>query len=233
MKHLLALLALALPLHADPRNVDVSFFCLKYVPGTQEIHVPKQSDPIRLSTANITAPVTVAVENDEALFHTSAVVDPKKLPPIAAKVHIPKNVNKALVVLVPAPNGSLQPYHGLVIDHGADFRMGTYRVINFSKRSIRGAIGKSYIEANSGGSANLELQGDPGAVQGVRFEFHDGQRWNRLTETRCSVRKDRRWLLCVYQEPGGRMNMRSIPDRTNLLVPVKAAEPADITSLAN
>src|SRR6218665_282734 len=153
MKHLLAFLALALPLHADPRNVDVSFFCLKYAPGTQELHVPQQVDPIRLSTANITAPVTVAVENDEAYFLTGAVTDPKKLPPLAAKVHIPKNINKALVVLVPAPSGSPQPYHGLVIDHGADFRMGTYRVINFSKRSIRGAIGKSYIEANSGGSA--------------------------------------------------------------------------------
>ncbi len=233
MKYLLAFLALALPLHADPRNVDVSFFCLKYAPGTQELHVPQQPDAIRLSTANITAPVTVAVENDEAFFHTTAILDPKKLPPLAAKVHIPKNVNKALVVLVPAPSGSLQPYHGLVIDHGADFRMGTYRVINFSKRSIRGAIGKSYIEANSGASANLELQGDAGAVQGVRFEFHDGERWNRLTETRCAVRKDRRWLLCVFQEPGGRMNMRSIPDRTNLLVPVNADQTKDITSASN
>lgn len=233
MKAFLALFALALPLHAESRNVAVSFFCLKYAPGSESIHIAQQTDPVRLSTANITAPVTVAVENDEALLHVSPVLDPKKLPPLAARVSIPKNVNKALVVLVPSPSGSTQPYSALVIDHGADFRMGSYRVINFSHRAIRGAIGKSYIEAKSGGAANLELQGNPGSVQGVRFEFHDGERWNRLTETRCAVRKDRRWLLCVYQEPSGRMNMRSIPDRTNLLVPVNAAEPADITSAAN
>jgi hypothetical protein len=233
MKHLLAFLALALPLHADPRNVDVSFFCLKFAAGTHELHTPQQTDPIQLSTANITVPVTVSVENDEAVFHTGPIVDPKQLPPLAAKVHIPKNLHKALVVLVPAPKSSGQAYHGLVIDHGEDFKMGTYRVINFSQRSIRGAIGKSFIEARSGASANLALEGEPGAVQGVRFEFHDGERWNRLTETRCSVRKDRRWLLCVFQEPGGRMNMRSIPDRTNLLVPVNAAEAGGTTSLAN
>jgi len=39
------------------------------------------------------------------------------------------------------------------------------------------------------------------------------------------VRKDRRWLLCVYQEPGtDRINMRSIPDRTHLLTSLPVSD---------
>ncbi|RYD49290.1 MAG: hypothetical protein EOP85_01910 [Verrucomicrobiaceae bacterium] len=59
----------------------------------------------------------------------------------------------------------------------------------------------------------------------MRFEIEKEGRWSRLTETRCAVRKDRRWLLCVYLDPAtGRVNMRSIPDRSRLLVPATDGE---------
>jgi hypothetical protein len=55
----------------------------------------------------------------------------------------------------------------------------------------------------------------------VRFEFFDQDRWNLLTETRCAIRKDRRWLTCIYQDPvTRRMNIRSIPDRTPVIATV-------------
>lgn len=237
MKQLIALSLLLLSVAArgqEQRQVDVTFFCLKYVPGLETVHVPAgaASEPVRLSTANMSKPVKMQLADDLAVFHRTPAGDPKTPPLPAASIRIPKDIGKALVVLVPNRSGEAEPYRALLVDHGEKFRGGTYRVINFSHKSVRGAIGRSYIEAASGKSADLELQGDPGTVQGVRFEFHDEGRWNRLTETRCAVRKDRRWLLCIYQEPNGRMNMRSIPDRTQLLVPV-AADPADITSLSN
>ena len=58
----------------------------------------------------------------------------------------------------------------------------------------------------------------------MRFEFFDEDRWNLLTETRCAIRKDRRWFTCIYQDAAtGRMNIRSIPDRT--AVPAMTAVP--------
>lgn len=227
MKKLLFLFAaLIAPLHAETRSVEVSFFCLKYAPGVETIHLTKKAanEPVRLSTANITAPVTIPIEGDTAIFHAKPADDPKALPPVAAKVRIPADMNKALVVLVPNRSGDAEPYRALLLDHGEKFRLGSYRVINFSHKPIRGAIGRSYIEAGAGAMTDLELRGEAGAVQGVRFEFQDEGRWNRLTETRAAVRKDRRWLLCVYQDPvTKRMNMKSIPDRTLLLHPVDAA----------
>lgn len=233
MKPLLLLLALALPLLAEQRNVDVSFFCLKYAPGVETIHLAKQdaSEPVRLSTANITAPVTIPIEGDLAVFHSTPAENPKALPPAAARIRIPANVSKALVVLVPNRAGETEPYRALLVDHGDSFRLGSYRVINFSHRSIRGAIGRSYIEAHPGAMTDLALNGEAGAVQGVRFEFQNDGRWNRFTETRCAVRKDRRWLLCVYQDPvTQRMNMKSIPDRTLLLQPVNAVASPEETA---
>lgn len=225
MKHLLAFLALAAPLHAadETRTVDVSFYCLKYAPGLETIHVPQGigSTAVRLSTANLTDPLPATVVNGQAILSRAAIDPTSKTPAESVgKFTIPADIREAIVVLIPDKPGSAQPYRSLVLDRGERFRAGTYRVINFSPKKIRGAIGRSYVEAASGKTGDLELKGEPGTVQGVRFEVENEGRWNRLTETRCAVRKDRRWLLCVYQDPAtGRVNMRSIPDRTRLLVP--------------
>jgi hypothetical protein len=236
MKALLALLALAIPLRAadEVRNVEVSFFCLKYVPGLETIHVShgNVSDSVRLSTANLTDPITASVFNGDVILRKDAIaVDSKEPAPAIAKIKIPAGIEKALVVLVPGKPGAAEPYSALVMDRGEKFRLGTYRVINFSPRKVRGGIGRSYVEAASGATGDLELKGEPGAVQGVRFEFETEGRWSRLTETRCAVRKDRRWLLCVYQDPvTNRVNMRSIPDRTLLLASATEADDGGITS---
>ena len=76
-------------------------------------------------------------------------------------------------------------------------------------------MGRQVVKAEPGAIANLEIKGEPGSIVPVRFEFFEEKRWNLLTETRAAVRNDRRWLMCIYQDPStGRMNIRSIPDRT-------------------
>jgi hypothetical protein len=233
MKLILALSALILtaPLHAagESRSIDLSFYCLKYVPGLETIHVSKDkiTQPVRLSTANMTNPITATVVDGEATFLRAPLSpDVKVAIPLAAKVKIPAEIQKALVVLIPNPPESAEPYHALLIDRGDNFKLGTYRVVNFTPRSIRGAIGRSYVQAASGKMGDLELTGEPGTVQGVRFEFEKEGRWSRLTETRCAVRRDRRWLLCVFQDPvSQRINMRSIPDRSLLLTATSTDSP--------
>jgi hypothetical protein len=213
MKTLTAILALASPFAAlaEERTVEASFYCFKYAPGAETIQVTdgQNAKALRLSTANIIGAVPLKVTNDEAVIQG---IDNAAA---AARVKIPKRFNKALVVLVPAPSGSAEKYRAFAIDFGRDrFRPGTYRMVNISKKAVRGAIGKSYAEVKSGDTADIELQGDEGATQGVKFEFHEGGKWNRLTETRAAVRRDRRWLVLVHEDPvTQRMNLRSIPDR--------------------
>lgn len=236
MKLLTALFALALPLHAAPdqRDIDASFYCFKYVPGLETIGISagETLKPVRLSTANITASERLTVVDGVASLRGKSVADDAKHPdPVVGKVKIPGHIRKALIVLLPSPADSPEPYHCLVLDQdNREFPLGTYRIINFSPFPIRGAIGKSYIEAKSGGITGLALQGEAGTVLPARFEFSENSsKWNRLTETRCAVRNDRRWILCVYQDPvTKRMNMRSIPDRTTI---VAAADETATASL--
>jgi hypothetical protein len=235
MKIILSFLALASSVFAaETRNIEVSFYCLKYVPGVETIHIPRDagSEAIRLSTANLTNPVLTTLVDNQASFRKTPING--QVTESAGTIRVPENIHKALVVLIPNGPKAVEPYQTLVIDRGENFKLGTYRVINFSRKSIRGAIGKSFVETHAGKISDLELQGEPGTVQGVRFEFEKEGRWNRLTETRCAVRKDRRWLLCIYQDPvTERINMRSIPDRSNLLTSAPLGDAADGDASAN
>ncbi|WP_035606130.1 hypothetical protein [Haloferula sp. BvORR071] len=215
MKTLASILALglsAVAAHADQaRTVEASFYCFKNVPGAETIQILGGSAPasVRLSAANISNSVPLTVNGELAIIGRTGSTEP------AAKVKIPASLRKALVVLLPAPAGSSEAYQAFAIDYSREnFRKGTYRLVNISRHAVRGAIGRSYAEVKSGGTGDIELQGDEGATQGAKFEFNDKGAWNRLTETRCAVRRDRRWLVVVHEDPvTQRMNLRSIPDR--------------------
>jgi hypothetical protein len=235
MKFLTALLSLALPLHAasESREIEASFYCFKYVPGleTIEVRAGESQRAVRLSTANITPSERLMVTQGVASLHgKSAAASGQPSPSIVGKVKIPDSIQKALIVMIPAAANAAEPYHCVVLDQDQrEFPLGTYRVINISPFPIRGAIGKSYVEAKPGAITGLALQGSPGTILPARFEYSENSAdWSRLTETRCAVRDDRRWILCVYQDPKTkRMNMRSIPDRTTIVAAVEeAAEPS-------
>lgn len=200
-------------------TIHTSFYSFAYVPGYEKVRVmtgPEAFEEIQLSTANIVGPVSAAAVNGSLrICDEPLTVEGKITHPVLSTALLPQGIKRALVILFPAAKGAKEPYRSLVLNHDLqDFPLGVYRLINISPHPIRGAIARNYIEAKPGGIANLEPAGEPGAIVPVRFEFFDQGRWNLLTETRCAIRKDRRWLTCIYQDPvTGRMNIRSIPDR--------------------
>lgn len=220
--HLAAVLSAAEPLP----KVAASFYAFGYVPGHEKVRImtgPEAYEEIQLSTANIVGPVAaVSVDGALRICDKPLTVEGKVTHPLLCTAKLPAGTARVLVILFPAAKGGKEPYRSLVLNHDLkDFPLGVYRMINISPHPIRGAIARDYIEAKPGGVANLEPAGEPGAVVPVRFEFFDQERWNLLTETRCAIRKDRRWLTCVYQDPvTGRMNIRSIPDRTPVMAAV-------------
>lgn len=225
MKHLLftslLVASVAVPLMAaEPTSpITASFYAFAYAPGHEKVQImigPESYEEIQLSTANIVGPVkAVAVRGALGIFDKPLMADGEVTRPVLGMAKLPKDLKRALVVLAPAAKGSKQAYQCLILNHDLqNFPLGVYRMINISPYPIRGAIAKKFIEAKPGGVANLELVGKPGSIAPVRFEFFDEGRWNLLTETRCAIRDDRRWLTCIYKDPvSGRMNIRSIPDR--------------------
>jgi len=220
---LLLLLAFA---HASlsqeaPPKIPTYVYAFAYAPGLKSIQLKtgdKAYQDLRLSTANIVSPVNAVISDGSISLHrepeaNSEVENP--VHPLIGKAKLKEGTKSALVVLLPSPPGSKLPYRSLVLEHArADFPMGVYRLINLSTYPVRGMVGQSIVRTKPGGIADLKLQGEPGAALPVRFEFFKDDRWNLLTETRCAVRKDRRWLMCLYEDPRTkRLNIRSIPDR--------------------
>lgn len=210
-------------------KVSAAFYAFVTVPGHESVMVPSAAgsfEEIRLSTANIVGPHSCVVTDGKITIHSAGATEGngKLSRPVIASCAIKKEMNKALVLLFPAAKDAAEKYRCLVFNHDlADFPLGVYRLVNLSDKPVRGAVGREFVKAEPGGIANLEIKGEPGQILPVRFEFSEKERWNLLTETRAAVRKDRRWLMFIYQDPStGRMNIRSIPDRTR---PAAAANP--------
>jgi len=202
-------------------KVSASFYAFATVHGHQSVMVQSGAasfQEISLSSANIVGPHACVVIDGKITIRSAKAAGENSgvARPVIASAVIKEGIEKALVVLFPAPAASTEKYRCLVFnnDH-TDFPLGVYRLINISNKPVRGAVGRQVVKAEPGGVANLELKGEPGSIMPVRFEFFEEGGWNLLTETRAAVRNDRRWLMCIYQDPStGRMNIRSIPDRT-------------------
>ena len=204
------------------QKIPASFYAFDYVAGKETVNIQTDQakfEEIRLSKANIIGPMPAVILNGAIrIFDKPVTADGKITHPVLSSVKVPAGVTRALVVLFPDARKPAEPYRSLIINHELkDFPLGVYRLINLSPHPIRGSISREFVEAKPGGVANLKPAGEPGAVVPMRFEYFDNERWNLLTETRCAIRHDRRWLTCVYQDPAtGRMNIRSIPDRTTI-----------------
>lgn len=202
------------------QKIPASFYAFDYVSGHETINIQSGAETfeeVRLSKANIVGPMSAVAAGGMFRIHSKPVtVEGKVTHPVLSTAPLPAGIKRALVVLFPDPKNPKEPYRSLVFDHDLkDFPLGVYRLINLSPRPVRGSIARDYVEAKPGGIANLQPKGEPGDIVPVRFEFYDKDRWNLLTETRCAIRRDRRWLTCIYEDPAtGRMNIRSIPDRT-------------------
>ncbi len=223
-------LATSLAAQDTPTKVTASFYAFDYAPQLQQvsIRVAEQAfEEITLSKANIVGPIEALLVNGNLTIHGAAVETAGEVTlPVVASARIPNQIQNPLIVVFPAPEGQGQAYNCLVLDHApADFPLGVYRMINASPFPVRGAIARSTIEAMPGNIANLKPAGEPGTTVPMRFEYFENDRWNLLTETRSAIRNDRRWLVCIYQDARtGRLNLRSIPDRSHLRQPPREEE---------
>ncbi|MEX1049768.1 MAG: hypothetical protein WED15_09580 [Akkermansiaceae bacterium] len=201
-------------------KIPASIYAFDYVSGHETVTIQTGTEAfeeVRLSRANIVGPMAAVTAGGMVRIHSKPVnVEGKVTHPVLSTTALPAGIKRALIVLFPDPKNTKEPYRSLVVDHDLkNFPLGVYRLINLSPHPVRGSIARDFVEAKPGGIANLEPKGEPGAIVPVRFEFFDKDRWNLLTETRAAIRKDRRWLTCIYADPAtGRMNIRSIPDRT-------------------
>jgi hypothetical protein len=202
--------------------VPVSVYCFRYAPQLETVHLRSAAtayQKIELSTANIVGPQGAVVENGDVTFHRQATApDGTATWPPVARVRLPANCPRALVLLLPAPEGEALPYRGLAFAHtDKDFPPGSMKMVNLAPYAVRGFVDRSTVTIRPGSVETFRPRGEPGASVPVLFEFRNGEQWQRMTATRWTIRDDRRSLMCIFQDPATkRMNLRSIPDRTTL-----------------
>jgi hypothetical protein len=206
-----------------PPTIPVSVYCFQYAPDLDAVQLrtgAKSWLELPLSTANVVGPNNAAVIDGHVTFHREEQgPDGETLHPLVAKARIPAGLKRALVVLTPGKAGAPLPYHALVLPHStASFPLGSYKFINMTPYPVRGAIGGSVVKLPSGKVNTFKPKGQAGDVMLVRFEYYIDKKWRPMAETRWANRDDRRQIICIYQDPrAGRIDMRSIPDRTHLM----------------
>ncbi|MCU0780846.1 MAG: hypothetical protein MUF04_07065 [Akkermansiaceae bacterium] len=218
---ILACAALAGPLAAAPApTIPVAIHCFRYAPNLETVHLRSGADTyqlVELSTANIVGPNPGLVDNGAITLHREEKgADGKTTWPLVARVTLPAECPRALVLLMPGAPDDKLPYRGLAMAHTSrDFPLGSMKFVNLSVYAVRGAVGQDKVFIPSGKVETFRPTGEPGDSLPVLFEYQRDDRWQRMTATRWALRDDRRQLICIYEDPAtGRMNLRSIPDRT-------------------
>lgn len=200
-------------------KTSLSVYSFRYAENLETVFLRSDVEgfqKIELSTANLLGPFTAALSGGAITFHKEDKNDAgETIYPIIARAKIPASIKQPIALLLPAAPDAKLPYLTLIVDQSKrDFPMGSYKLINLAPHGIRAAVGKSRLEAKPGGIKLLKPTEKPGSMVQVLFQYHDGQRWRKMTETRWAIRKDRRSLVCAYLDPRDkRMKMRSIPAR--------------------
>lgn len=205
-------------------KLSTTVYCFRYAPGLQTLHVRTGANSygeVQLSTANLVGPVQAALIEGKLTFHRQDTDEEgKTIYPVVAMAKV-GTIKRPLVILVPAAQDHKLSYRSLVVDRAdTKFPMGSYQLVNFAPHPVRAKIGGKMLEAKSSSIQNFKPSGTPGEMMPVLFQYHDGERWRRMTSTRWAYREDRRSLVCAYLDPRDkRMKMRSIPERVREAAP--------------
>ena len=217
-------------LKAEERLVDIYLYAVEYSQEHKTVYLAKPSAgyyEIGLSKANIYGPFQSKVSENGRLRLCQKQTPPPEMEtdveyiyPAIAEVKIPSSMREPLIVLVPV-EGEMR-YKALVLDRSVtDFPMGSYKLVNFSSRNLRGIIGKTLTRVSAWNvtTFNPSKANDDDRLQ-VQFQYMEGDRWFTFGSTTWSVRSDKRTLLCAYISPDtGRMRIRGIPVKEPVKVP--------------
>jgi hypothetical protein len=196
--------------------IKVSIYAFAYAKGPETVYLTdkkKEPEAIRLSNANILGPFKTELNEDgQVLIRSKRQNDEGATvyPPIAV-VKIPSRVKEPLLILLPTPG--IYPYQALVLDHSvANFPEGSYKLINFSPRDIRGLIGKTKVLVGAKKITSFDPSSNASDQLDVHFQYRRPNDWKTFGRTRWMKEKEKRHLLCAYIDPRTkRMKIRGLP----------------------
>ena len=197
------------------QQLPLSIYCIEYATALKSIYLKTEGGAFSktdLSTANVVAAGNVQVEDGAISLYGPPMKDEDH--PLVSSARS-GNIRQPLLVLVPGAPDKDPTYQSRIMDMDpAGFPNGSYMLANLSPHPVRFRFEGNTVEIapDSERPFNPELR--QGEITAVTIEYKIGEDWLAVSSSRWASRRDRRTLVCIYQNPeNDRMLIKSIPLR--------------------
>ena len=195
------------PPHAPPLGVRA--FLIDPARPAAELYLRDTTgDVVKLSLASMElgkTQQTVPVDGALVLFNT-ATFDPKNpQPAVAASITVPKNMKRAIVIIVPAPADVKPTYRMVLIDDSpAAFPQGESRILSLVPLETAMEAGEHKLPCKPGATtpAPPVKRLDPYNMAQTNFYYKKNGSWIAFSECRMKYLDAFRQVFIVYMIPG-------------------------------
>jgi hypothetical protein len=184
-------------------------------------------DVVKLSLASMELGITqqtVPVNGSLVLFNTATFDPENPQPAVAASIAVPKNMKRAIVIIVPAPANATPAYRMVLIDDSpAAFPTGESRILSMVRLETAMEAGEHKLPCKSGAitPAPPVKKLDPYNMAQTNFYYKRNGSWIAFSECRMKYLDVFRQVFIVYMIPGS-----TAPVLTTLVDQAPRPEPA-------
>ena len=209
-RNLIAGFLLTLTAHAqEAARLGVRAFLMDPAHPAAQLYLRDTTgDVVKLSIASMElgkAQQTVPVNGSLVLFNT-ATFDPKTpQSAVAASIAVPKNMKRAIVIIVPAPANATPAYRMVLIDDSpAAFPQGESRILSLAPLETAMEAGEHKLPCKPAAitSAPPVKRLDPYNMAQTNFYYRKDGSWIAFSECRMKYLDEFRQVFIIYMIPG-------------------------------
>ncbi len=215
------LTALAHSQEAKPSKASLSIRAFMHDPSSTAAQMYLKDEKGHMVKLNLTPEdlgmpqLTIPVDGSLILFNTAGV-DPKNPESIvAAQVAVPKNMQRAIVIVIPGPENSTPAYRMVLMDDSAAaFPPGASKVLTLVSFDTALEAGEHKVLCAPGKVTNVAAvkKLDPYNMAQTNFYFKKNDSWIVFSECKMKYLDAYRQIFIAYMRPGS-----NAPELTTLI----------------
>lgn len=181
----------------DPAHPPADLF----IPDPSGNAVKLNLQPANLSSSQETKPL-----NGTILFYNTDAVDPEKpMENLAATLKVPRDLKRAIVILVPGPPGSKPAFRAILIDDSArGFSNGESQVLSLVPVQTAIEAGEHKLQIRPGKLTRVPAvkKRDEYNIAQTNFYYKEGASWVIFTERQLQFLDQFRRIFIISAPPG-------------------------------
>ena len=208
---ILALVGLSLSAHAQAKEAPVQIRAVLHDPvhPTAELFYPNEAGTVvklDFRPQDLSRELSILPVNGSLVLYDKAVIDPKKPEAsLAACVRLPPDLKRAMVVVMPAPEGEKPAYRMVVIDDSEKaFPGGESRALPLIGVETAIQAGEHRLPIHPGKITSVPpvTKRDEYNMAQTNFYYQQGKAWVPFTERQLQYLDASRRLFIIHATPG-------------------------------